>query len=138
MSTPLPFEKMYEDANTWTREVAAELGHENAQAGYHALRGVLFALRDRMPAGEVFDLAAQLPTLLRGVYFEGYDPSGKPEKGGLERFLERVSGELQTVNGESPERAAKAVFSVIASHISQGEVEEVKGVMPEDVRQLLT
>ena len=138
MTTPLPFEKMYEDANLWTHEVAKQLGHDNRQVGYHALRGVLFALRDRMPLEEVFGLAAQLPTVLRGIYFEGYNPANKPEKYGRDEFLQRVNADLQSVNGENPERATEAVFSVLSAHVGEGEMEHVRNVLPQDLQPLVT
>jgi uncharacterized protein (DUF2267 family) len=128
---------MFDDANAWTHEVATKLGHENKQLAYHALRGVFHALRDRLPLQEAFDLAAQLPTLLRGVYFEGYRPAGKPEKYGRDGFLQRVNVELQKVDGESPERALDAVVSVLQQRVTTGEMDEVRHALPTDVQNLL-
>jgi uncharacterized protein (DUF2267 family) len=35
-------------------------------------RGTLPALRDRLPAEEAVDLAAQLPLLVKGMYYDGW------------------------------------------------------------------
>ena len=50
---------------------AAALGTDDRQDAYRAVRGVLHTLRDRLPVEESAQLAAQLPTLLRGVFYEG-------------------------------------------------------------------
>lgn len=123
--------------NNWLSEIADELGPQDAQLAYHALRGVLFATRDRLPVEEAMDLAAQLPALIRGVYFEGYKTSGKPlTYRDRATFLERVNEELQTSNGADPEAAARAVFTVLNNHISPGEIEDVRRTLPEKIRSL--
>jgi uncharacterized protein (DUF2267 family) len=48
-------------------EVDEELGGEDRECAYRALRAVLHALRDRLTVDVSAKLAAQLPTLIRGV-----------------------------------------------------------------------
>ena len=55
-------------------DVAGRLGTPGTRPAYHALRAVLHALRDRLPAPEAADLAAQLTTIVRGVFYEGFQP----------------------------------------------------------------
>jgi uncharacterized protein (DUF2267 family) len=45
---------------------------------YSALRAVLHALRDRLTVAETAHLSAQLPMLIRGIYFKGWDPTKVP------------------------------------------------------------
>lgn len=123
--------------NTWLSEIADAIGPEDAQIAYHALRGTLFATRDRLPVEEVMDLAAQLPALIRGVYFEGYKTTGKPQSyRDRETFLKRVEEELAVTNGANPEGAARAVFTVMNTHISSGEIEDVRQMLPDAIREL--
>ena len=85
------FDKTVNETHHWLREISEQMNHPDQQMAYHALRGVLTSLRDRLPADSAADLAAQLPTLVRGVYYEGYHPAGKPDKGeDLDEFLRRV------------------------------------------------
>jgi uncharacterized protein (DUF2267 family) len=84
---------------------------------------------------ETADLAAQLPMLVRGLYYEGWDPTGKPVgERSLEGFLAGVAVELPA--DADPEPAARAVFALLARRVSEGEIEDVKRVLPETIRRL--
>lgn len=131
------FEHASQDGYAWLNAVARELNHPSRVLAHHALRGVLHALRDRLPVNEMHHLGAQLPLLVRGIYFEGYRPSGKPLKLHREEFLERVSQELRHGGGAHPEAAVRAVATVIAEHVTPGELEHVLQALPGDLRALL-
>ena len=76
--TSIPsFSHAAQQAQQWVNELAEELGW-NKQRAYHLLKSVLTALRDWLSPEEVADLSAQLPTLIRGIYFEGWNPSLSP------------------------------------------------------------
>ncbi len=125
------------ETNTWLSEVGDAIGSENAQVAYHALRGTLFALRDRLPVEEAVDLAAQLPALIRGVYFEGYIPADAPRTyRDRDTFLEPVQAELEATGGFDPEAAARGVFTVLNSHVSPGEINDARQMLPEAIRDL--
>src|SRR6056297_1140484 len=65
----LNFEKHILESYRWIYETSLLLGDSGKPTnGYHALRGVLVALRDRMPAQEVFQLSAQMPVHIRGLF----------------------------------------------------------------------
>lgn len=135
--TGLPeFDTTVQHTNAWLSGIEGAMGHPDRRMAYHALRGVLHALRDRLEPGELFDFSAQVPMLVRGILFDGYRPAGKPEKLDKDAFLERVAKELQPAGGENPTKAAEAVFQVIADHISPGEVDQVCKVLPKDLRAL--
>jgi uncharacterized protein (DUF2267 family) len=36
----------------------------------------------------------------------------------------------------SPQRVTRAVFKVLTKHVSAGEIEDIKHIMPEDLREL--
>ncbi|MEF8816612.1 MAG: DUF2267 domain-containing protein [Salinibacter sp.] len=123
--------------SAWLKHVADELGHEDKQKAYHALRGVLFALRDRLPVDEVMNLSAQLPTLIRGVYFEGYKAAGKPERyRDQDEFFDRVWEELEVVDGGAPEAATRAVLAMLEDKVSEGEIEDIQHMLPASLNSL--
>lgn len=130
------FDTTVQQTNVWLNEIAQAMGHPDKRVAYHAMRGVLHALRDRLPVDVVFDLSGQLPTLVRGVFFDSYHPAGKPEKSNKEDFLARVAAEVGTVGGENPLRVTRAVLGVVGRHVSRGEVEQIRGILPEYLRDM--
>ena len=132
MTASIPvFEKTYQKSNEWINELAAELHTQDRQYAYRVLRGVLHALRDRLVADEAAHLGAQLPMLLRGLYYEGWRPSAPPNKDDLAEFLARVQDAVSDQPGPpDPERWIRAVFQVLAHRVDGGEIQDVVGVMP--------
>lgn len=136
-STPTPaFGRTLRLSEEWLDDVAAALHTDDRQHAYVALRAVLHALRDRLLPTEAAHLAAQLPMLLRGVYYEGWHPAGKPEPiYKLDAFLERVASEI-TDPSLDPSHATRSVFAVLQHRISAGEVADVTRSLPEPIRVL--
>ena len=134
-----PFEKAVHKAHVWLNEIAGHMGEGTTKQQAHAaLRAVLHALRDRLNVNEAAQLAAQLPLLVRGVYYEGWDPAKTPLKiRHREEFIDLVRQYLGKIDNVEPEVATKAVFDVLREHVSAGEIEDVLAEMPQEIRQLL-
>lgn len=123
--------------NEWLDAVSEELHAEDRQESYRTLRAVLHALRDRLISDEAVHLGAQLPMMVRGVYYEGWRPSATPTDDDREAFLERVQRELEDRPGvPDPERKVRAVFAVLADRIDGGEIDDVVHSLPETIRSL--
>ncbi len=73
-------DRSVEKAHIWLNDLAEELGTSDQQYAYRVLRAVLHALRDRLAVDEAAQLAAQLPIFIRGVFYDGWDPSRTPER----------------------------------------------------------
>src|SRR5258706_15480363 len=74
------FERAVQKAQGWLKDLQAELGWGDRHQTYEALGIVLQVLRNRLPVQEAVNLGAQLPLLLRGLYFQSWDVSKNPEK----------------------------------------------------------
>ncbi|MBM7076494.1 MULTISPECIES: DUF2267 domain-containing protein [Micromonospora] len=121
--------KDIEDAYGWPRT--------RRNQSYAALRTVLHLLRDRMTVQECAEFSAQLPVLVRGIYFDGWRPEDVPVKLNRDDFLYEVrQGFPYDVEG-GPERVARVVLDALRRHVTQGEWQDVKAGMPRDLQRLI-
>lgn len=131
------FDTTIHKTNSWLKEFMDELGIDNRHQAYQALRGTLQALRDRLPVEEATHLGAQLPMLISGIYYECWEPAGKPERiRRKEEFVERVGEAFGWQSNIDPEQAACAVFNVLARRVSEGEIQDVIRSLPQELRDL--
>lgn len=63
-----------QEARNWIAELMNELNCDERKA-YLLLRAVLHGLRDRLSIDEVATLSAYLPTLIRGLFLEDWQPN---------------------------------------------------------------
>ena len=138
-STVSAFESTLQKTHTWLKDLNDELSwpESDHQRAYHALRAVLHALRDRLSAEESSDFAAQLPMLIRGFYYEGWNPARTPIPArSRTEFLEHVAQNLQYELYHDEEEVTRAVFRVVGYHVTLGEIDDVKHALPRSIREL--
>jgi uncharacterized protein (DUF2267 family) len=138
MSTLTILDRSVQKANIWFRDTNYELGWFTFQRGYLSLRAVLHALRDRLTTQEVAQLGAQLPIFIRGIYYEGWNPAQTPVKSrGKELFLRQIREQFaHTRNPDvDAEHVARAIFRVLCRHVSKGELDQIKNLLPKELRQ---
>lgn len=131
------FDSTIQTTNIWLDEIMGEMGWEDRHKSYHALRAVLHALRDRLPVNETAHLAAQLPMLVRGFFYEGWQPAHTPVKErSQDEFLTHVTEAFLFDTEADSRKIARAVFRVLARHVTSGEVEKIKHALPGGIREL--
>jgi uncharacterized protein (DUF2267 family) len=131
------FDAALQKANEWVHEMATELGTADAHRGHTALRVGLHALRDRLGVAEVVQLGAQLPLVIRGLYYEGWNPSGKPVRvRRAEEFLELIDERAPLGLGFESQAVASALFRLLTHRLSPGEAEGLRHVLPRSISQL--
>ena len=122
----------------WLRDIKTDLGFDNDRAAYAALRATLHGLRDLLGTDQVALLGAQLPMLVRGIYYEGWNPVATP--GGPRHrgdFLEVLRHERRDhLELRDVGRVASIVLGVIQAHVSAGEIEKIVHALPREVRAL--
>jgi uncharacterized protein (DUF2267 family) len=97
----------------------------------------MHALRDRLSVEETAQLGAQLPMLIRGLYYEGWNPTGKPEKiRHKTAFLAPIRDHFRDDWQVDPEEVARAVLKVLTQHVSEGEIADIKHCLPTELRAL--
>lgn len=123
-------------ARTWLADTMTELGTDDPHVAHRALRAWLHAVRDRMPITAAARFAAQLPELLRGVFYEGWQPSRVPVKYGSSGYRVRFSDEAG-VDIDQVETVSAAVVRALGRHLGMGEIAGVLALMPERLRDLM-
>jgi uncharacterized protein (DUF2267 family) len=130
------FDTTIQESNTWLKDIMEEEGWKDRHRAYKALRSVLHVLRDRLTPEEAAHLGAELPMLIRGIYYEGWKPAEAPKKRTKEAFLSYVAEHFQNDPDIDPEEVIRSVFTVIESHVAEGQVANVKAGLPEELRRL--
>jgi uncharacterized protein (DUF2267 family) len=135
---PSIIERSVEKTHIWLKELGDELDDADRHYAYRALRAVLHALRDRLPVDVAAKLAAQLPTLIRGIYYEDWDPSRTPLPiHDLDSFLQHVAHEGRMAGETEASLAVSAVTKILRRHLSEGEIEDVLAVLPDKLKVLI-
>jgi uncharacterized protein (DUF2267 family) len=133
------FTSTVDKTNRILNEIEEELGwpKERRNQSYAALRAVLHTLRDRLTVEESAQFAAQLPMLMRGIYFDGWDPSRVPQKMSKDEFLHRVRhGFPYDVKGGT-EVVVHTVVRVLRQHVSEGEWDDIRASLPKELTSVL-
>lgn len=123
--------------HAWINDLDEALGWYNKHRTYRLLRTVLQALRDWLPVNEAADLGAQLPELLRGVYYEHWRPSTTPVwQRSKDDFMARVDRAFKNDPIIFTPEAVATAFALLANKISAGEIEDVRHALPAELRAL--
>jgi uncharacterized protein (DUF2267 family) len=123
--------------NEWLKDLSNLMDWEDRHRSWRLLRAVLHALRDWLQVNEAVHLGAQMPTLVRGLYYEGWHPAGTPvKKRSRADFRARIDKAFETDPLGDPDDAISAVFVLLSRHISKGEVADVRQSLPKNLRDL--
>jgi uncharacterized protein (DUF2267 family) len=136
MTIPANLSHALQQAQEWLKELCDNGDLSGEAQAYSVLRVVLHQLRDRLTVEEAVDLGAQLPLIVRGIYYEGWRPHRTPTKVRTrEKFVNEVTLALlpQTVPAE---RAVRDVFALLAHHCDPGEISDVIGQLPAEIKEL--
>ena len=130
------FDRTLETTHIWLNEICNDLGPDK-QVAWKVLSTVLHKLRDRLTINLAAHLGAQLPLLIRGVYYDQFEPGKMPsEFRSREEFIAEVAEWLSDTRPVDPDEAIRSVFRVLSRHISEGQVNKVREALPKGLRQM--
>lgn len=124
-------------ANSWVASVSRAFGTDDRLFAYRVLRAWLHGLRDRLPPDSAAHLAAQLPELLRGVYYQGWDPVRVPAKYDVDEYVRRFA-RTAAIRVEQVPTAAATVTGALQGRFSAGQLRAALGRLPQPLRTMLT
>lgn len=136
MTVPPAIAHGVQQIQEWLKELRDNADLTDEAEALSVLRNVLHQLRDRLTPEEAIELGAQLPVIVRGVYYDGWRPSRTPEKvRSKQAFLDEVTMKMLP-RRLAPEPIVKDVFALIAHHCDPGEVGDVIGQLPAELKEL--
>lgn len=132
-------EKNIHQTMNWIYAIEEECQWEedNQKRAFAALRAVLPELRDLLPLENAIHLSAQLPLIIRGLFFENWSTHTDQLKiRKKEDFLVAIATKLYPYPDTDAETVARAVLKVLRHKISNGEWDKIMAVLPTDLRGL--
>jgi uncharacterized protein (DUF2267 family) len=131
-------ERSVHKTHEWLADLTEEMGAGDREDAWRWLRAYLQVLRDRLTVEEEAQLAAQLPHLLRGVFYDGFDPTRVPEKiRDRDTFLAILAERAQLDDTAEAARLAAAATRVLRRHVTEGEIDDVMSQLPAEIREAL-
>lgn len=132
------FDRTLETTHQFINDVSVAINVADKHITFIGIKAVLHALRDRIPLEEAVQLGSQFPALLAGFYYQGWKPAATPTKErSVTAFVAKVRENLP--QGDYPteiEYLIRGVFKTLTQWVSEGEIEEVIKMLPQDVQSL--
>ena len=128
-------QKAYNYINAFMNKTNTKDPHK----AYGVIRAVLHTLRDCLTIEEIAHLGAQLPTIIRGVFYEGWRPNDIPKKiKNPENFFYSVYVEASNLIAiEEAEEMTYTTLYILDEHISEGQIRKLKSILPKHLKTML-
>jgi uncharacterized protein (DUF2267 family) len=123
--------------NEWVHQLDELVPWDDSNKSFRLLRATLQTVRDLLGVEETSQFAAQLPLFLRGVFYDGWDPSRTPSA--LREKPDVIASIVDAMSPDmldDPEAAVNAVLSLLNTRISPGEINDIRNSMRKSVRDL--
>lgn len=121
----------------WINELAGRLDWSSKRSALSLLRATLQHLRDHLMPNELAQFSAQLPLMIRGMFFEGWVPKKTPIKerssAGFIGFIEARLGDTEEYRGAED---ISCVFKLLNAKVSAGEIADIRASLPSAIRAL--
>ena len=125
-----------DSAHTWINDVAREFDTEDHEFAYRVLRAWLHTLRDRLTVEASAHFAAQLPDLIRGIFYQAWNPNAVPDKYDAEAYTVKFSREAN-IALDDVGKAAAATTAAALHHLPAAQIDKALGQLPTEIRKIL-
>ena len=136
MTTIRDFNASIHATDDWIDDLMRRLGWHDRERAYVALVTALHALRDALPRDEAVYVGAQMPALLRGLYYEGWHPGARGTAKSRNAFLGRIHDGVHRDPAIDVEQVARAAFALLAARMRVAELEDAKAATPKALHNL--
>lgn len=119
----------------WINELAGRLDWTSKRNTLRLLRATLHHVRDHLVTDELAQLSAQLPLLIRGMFFEGWVPKRTPLKErDLTDCIKVIEDQMDDTEEYRGSEDIRCVFKLLNARLSAGEIEDVRASLPAQFR----
>lgn len=140
----LNFDQFANEGNAFIKEYTKQLNldGDTVKAG-RILSSILHALREVITFEESLQLIAQFPMFLKAVYVNRWSTHKKKRIKTLTEFidlmreLDGVTSVIDFANDEIAENYIKSTFMVLRKYISLGELEDIRTVLPKELKSMI-
>jgi uncharacterized protein (DUF2267 family) len=78
-------------------------------------------------------IGQRLPLLVRGLYYDQWEPEKKPDKTrSLDEFLQHVGEQLKNIRPVNVQDGTRAVLHILSRHHDRGQMVKVRDALPEE------
>ena len=130
-------DRTWHKTHEWVNDLRDRLGWSSDRDALRLLRATLHQIRDRVHVNETAQLSAQLPIMIRGMFFEGWQPHLVPlpgrRAGDFISAIEHHVGDMMEFRGQQD---IITVLKLLNARISPGQINDIRGNLPEDIRAL--
>ena len=140
------FDKYTQEAYEYFNDLALQLNHPDEQErAFRLWKAVMFSIRDRISISESLDLMSQMPMMLKALYAEQWKFHEKPPLNydSIDEMQEEVKNR-QDQFGESDfswETSTEDLISITIDSMKEywtgGQVEQLRGQLPKEVKELV-
>lgn len=133
------FDTSIQRTSLWLNDLMRELNWNDRRRAFLALRCVLHSIRDHLTVEQTVHLGNQLPLLIRGFYFENWEPADKPLPWRARQELLSNICQYLVQNGNETadaEKIVRAVFRLLNRKTVEGEIEDLHRLLPLDLQEL--
>lgn len=130
------FDRTIQETHGWLSDVMTETGLRDRHHALQALRSVLHAVRDELSVEQNAGLSAQFPTMIRGMYYEGWVPNFVPDHGTRETFVRKIEKPFSSyAQPFDIDRIVTGVLAVMERRMTD-ECRKIRATLPKDLREL--
>lgn len=136
----LSLDRAVQNTILWLNEIQTQLQWEDRDTVYKATKAVLQSIRDLLPYEELFHFSANLPMVMKGMMFDGFNPiENKKEKVRTEvEFYNQVQTYYDSQRRDliSGKDATIGVVNTLIDRVGEGEMKKVADNMPLKLKPL--
>jgi uncharacterized protein (DUF2267 family) len=126
-----------QETGEWLAGLSPAASRRDAGETCSILLAILHVIRDRLGLKEAARLAAHLPLLIRGFYYDGWDPRSRPrELRSKEELLERIRAACPGAEESDAQAVARVALGFLAQKATRHERRELKRLLPVPLREL--